>query len=225
MAHYDDIILPLGMSLGSSIGPKTSTQQLITTSGKRKTNKRFVQHLTKFDIGYNVKSMLDIYIIKDIFKAVDGPFGSFLARAWDDWNTTFGLMEPGDESFITDQDEPLKNTVTDLLTGDGATTTFQMIKEYKGGSATANHQRDIYKPQNGSVVVSIDAAAQTEGVDYTVNYATGVITFISGAPGDGTFPFCGASFYESVGFMDDELLQTLDFSSHEVSIILQTVRL
>ena len=45
MAHYDDIILPLGMSLGSSIGPMTSTQQLITTSGKRKTNKRWTEHL------------------------------------------------------------------------------------------------------------------------------------------------------------------------------------
>lgn len=225
MAHYDDIILPLGMSLGSSIGPKTSTQQLITTSGKRKTNKRFVQHLTKFDIGYNVKSALDIYIIKDIFKAVDGPFGSFLARAWDDWNTTFGLMEPGDESFITDTDEPLQNTVTGLLTGDGSTTTFQMIKEYKGGSATANHQRDVIKPQSGSTVVAVDGTPQTLGVDFTINSATGVITFISGAPANATVPTYGSSFYEAVGFMDDELLQTLDFSSHEVSIILQTVRL
>ncbi len=224
MAHYDDIILPLGMSLGSSIGPKTSTQQLITTSGKRKTNKRFVQQLTKFDIGYNVKSALDIYIIKDMFKAVNGPFGSFLARGWDDWNTTFGLMEPGDESFITDLDEPLKNTVTGLLVGDGSTTTFQMIKEYKGGSATANYQHNIFKPQNGSVVVSLDAAVQTEGVDFTVNYSTGVITFISGAPSGGAVPLYGASYYERVGFMDDELLQTLDFSNHEVSIILQTVR-
>ena len=225
MAHYDDIILPLGMSLGSSIGPKTSTQQLITTSGKRKTNKRFVQHLTKFDIGYNVKSMLDIYIIKDIYKAVDGPFGSFLARPWDDWNTTFGLMEPGDESFITDVDEPLQNTVTGLLTGDGSTTTFQMVKEYKGGSATANHRRNITKPQSGSTVVAVDAVPQTLGVDFTINSATGVITFISGAPANATLPTHGTSFYEPVGFMDDELLQTLDFSNHEVSIILQTVRL
>jgi uncharacterized protein (TIGR02217 family) len=169
--------------------------------------------------------MLDIYIIKDIFRSIDGPFGSFLIRSWDDWNTTFGLMEPGDESFITDVDAPLKNTVTGLLTGDGSTTTFQMIKEYKGGSATANHPQEIYKPQVGSVQVAVDAAAKVEGVDYTVNYATGVVTFILGAPAVATVPTYGAIFYEPVGFIDDELLQSLDFSNHEISVILQTVRL
>ncbi len=145
MAHYDDIILPLGMSLGSSIGPMTSTQQLITTSGKRKTNKRWTEHLQKFDVGFNVKSSSDVFVIIDIFQAVDGPFGSFLARAWNDWNTTAGLMEPGDETFITNVDEPLINTVTGLNLGDGSTTTFKMVREYTGSSATALHQRDITK--------------------------------------------------------------------------------
>ncbi len=225
MAHYDDIILPLGMSLGSSIGPMTSTQQLITTSGKRKTNKRWTEHLQKFDVGFNVKSSPDIFVIIDIFQAVDGPFGSFLARAWNDWNTTAGLMEPGDETFITNVDEPLINTVTGLNLGDGSTTTFKMVREYTGSSATALHQRDITKPQNGSVVVAIDASAKTEGVDYTINYATGIVTFISGAPGGAEVPTFGASFYVPVAFVDDEILSSVDFNNNEVSVILQMVRL
>ncbi len=225
MAHYDDIILPLGMSLGSSIGPMTSTQQLITTSGKRKTNKRWTEHLQKFDVGFNVKSSSDVFVIIDIFQAVDGPFGSFLARAWNDWNTTAGLMEPGDETFITNVDEPLINTVTGLNLGDGSTTTFKMVREYTGSSATALHQRDITKPQNGSVVIALDAGAKVEGVDYTINYATGVVTFIIAAPTGAEVPTYGASFYVPVGFVDDEILSSIDFNNNAVSVILQMVRL
>ncbi len=225
MAHFDDIILPLGMSLGSSIGPVTSTQQLLVSSGVRKTNKRWTQHLQKFDIGFNVKSTEDVYVIIDIYNAVDGPFGSFLARPWLDWNTTQGLMSPGDESFITNVDEPLINTVTGLNLGDGTTTTFQMTKEYTGSSATALYRENITKPENGSVLLSIDASAKVEGVDFTVNYSTGIVTFIISAPGGAEVPKYGASFFSPVAFMDDELLQQLDFSNNAVSIILQKVRL
>lgn len=223
MAHYDDIILPLGMSLGSSIGPTTSTQQLIVTSGKRKTNKRRTVHLHKFDIGFNVKSSEDIYVILEIFHAVDGPFGSFLARAWNDWNTTQGFNKPGDETLITDADQPLINTVTGLNSGDGSTTTFQTTKEYTGGSATALHGRNVIKPENGSLVVALDGSPQTEGVDFTTNYATGVLTFISGAPGVGVVPTYGSSYLIPVGFVSDEFLQQIDFKNNEVSIILQEV--
>lgn len=225
MPHYDDIILPLGMSLGSSFGPMTSTHQLLTTSGKRKVNKRWSQHLQKFDIGYNVKSIEDIYVLLDIYEAVDGPFGSFLARAWNNWNTTQGLMQSGDESFITNVDQPLINTVTGLNLGDGSTTTFQMVIEHTAGSATALHRRDVTKPVNGSVVVALDTVGETEGVNYTINYSTGIVTWISGAPGGAEVPTYGASFYNPVAFFDDELLQQIDYKNNAVSIILQSVRL
>lgn len=222
MAHDDNIVLPLGMSLGSGFGPTTNTQVLITTSGFRKTNTRWAQKLRRFDIGYNVKTDEDIYVVLEIFEAVDGPANSFNARAWNDWNTTSGKMKPGSESLVTNTDQPMVNQTTGTTIGDAAETDFQLVKDYTKGSLT--HRRDIKKPQSGTVVVALDGAPQTEGVDYTINYTNGIVTFTS-APGAGVSPTWGGAFYVPVAFVNDEFIEQLDYENNQVSIILMEVRL
>ncbi len=54
-------------------------------------------------------------------------------------------------------------------TGDGSTVAFSL---------------DFTYVTNGTLTVKVNGVAQTEGVDYTVNYTTGVVTFTA-APTNG----------------------------------------
>jgi uncharacterized protein (TIGR02217 family) len=207
MAHYDDVILPLGISAGTEIGPTTATDVAFTDSGYRKANQRWS------NLRYGIRTPEDAYAILKIFEAVAGPANSFLARAWNDWNTTEGRMENGGEAFVTAFDQPLRNTATGGTLGDGTTTTFQMIKRYSVGAA-ASHTRTLKKPQNGTVKVAVDGVEQVEGVDFTVDYSTGIVTFVS-APGASVSPTAvpvawGGAFYVPVAFANDDFLESLE---------------
>lgn len=63
-------------------------------------------------------------------------------------------------------------------TYNGATASFQLQKIYTNAAAT--WIREIFKPEQGSVKVYRNGSLRTEGTHYTINYATGVITFTAG---------------------------------------------
>lgn len=213
MAHYDDVILPTKLALGSGTGPTTSTDVVFVGSGYRYANSRWSQKLRRFNIGYNVRSLADAYAILRIFEAVDGPGNSFLVRDWNDWNSTEGQMGPAGLDQATSLDQPLQNTADLSFLGDGTTTTFQIVKRYTVG-ATAAHTRTIKKPQSGTVLIAVDGVTQSEGGDYTVDYATGIVTFTV-APGASISPTAvavtwGGGFYVPAAFAGDEFLTTLE---------------
>lgn len=79
--------------------------------------------------------------------------------------------------------EPLKNTTTGLLLGDGSTTTFQFQISRSNGVRTV--YKDILHPKSGTVgTIKVNSVTKTETTDYTVTYTTGIVTF-SSAPGNG----------------------------------------
>ncbi len=90
-------------------------------------------------------------------------------------------------------------------TGDGATTTFQLVKRYASGSQT--WVRTITKPVAGSVTVALNDASQASG--WSVDTTTGVITFTT-APGLGVAITAGFEFDVPVRFDTDALDVTLD---------------
>lgn len=213
MAHFDDVIMPDTVKFGSSSGPATSTQILSTGGGFRKANQRWDQHLRQFTLAY-VKSIEGLHEIQKIFEAVEGPAHSFLARDWSDWNTRAdGNMRPNAAGGVTPFDQPLRNTTDNGFFADGITRTFQMVKRYVIGSAS--HVRVIKKPQQGTIRVAVDGTEVFEGspTDFTVDYATGLVTF-QDPPGQGVSPTAvpvtwGGAFYVPVAFVRDELPQTL----------------
>lgn len=219
MAHFDNVILPLSLSFGTTAGPKTSTDVSFTDSGFRKANRRWSQHLRRFNLRYAVRSPQDVYTVLKLFEAVDGPANSFLLRDWNDWNTTDGRMGDKGADFTTATDQPLENTVTGGIVGDGTTVTYRMRKDYTVGGAS--HSRTIKKPQNGTVKVAVDGVAQTEGVDFTVDHSTGIVTFASppGASGSptGVAVTWGGAFHVPVAFEGDEFIQSLD--THDASSV------
>ena len=62
-----------------------------------------------------------------------------------------------------------------LATGDGITSEFQLIKQY--GGAYLPYNRDITKPVAGTVRLAVDGIERTDGIDFTVDTATGLVTF------------------------------------------------
>lgn len=211
MTHYDDVILPDTIALASTSGPSTSVEQVSLASGFRETNLRWTQKLRQLNIGFPARIPTAAYIILQIFEAINGPFHSFLSKDRNDWNTTAGNMENGGEASITKDDQVLENTSDLTVLGDGVTTEFQCVKDYSHG-ATATSRRTIQKPQNGAgdfaIKVALDGTLKTEGVDYTVDYSTGIIAFAS-APGVGVAPTWGGAFYIPVAFISDDFLATL----------------
>jgi uncharacterized protein (TIGR02217 family) len=101
-------------------------------------------------------------------------------------------------------------------TGDGATVSFALSKTY--GGAHAPYVRPIAKPVAGSVVVAIDGTAQTEGVAWSCDTTTGVVTFQSGhVPADGADISAGFLFDVPVRFDTDYL--EVDLSAFTAGII------
>jgi uncharacterized protein (TIGR02217 family) len=90
-------------------------------------------------------------------------------------------------------------------TGDGATTTFQLVKRYASGSQT--WVRTIAKPVAGTVTVALNGTSQASG--WSVSTATGLITFTT-APAVGVAITAGYEFDVPVRFDTDVLDVTLD---------------
>src|SRR5690606_1845399 len=87
-------------------------------------------------------------------------------------------------------------TATDQVigVGDGTADTFQLAKTY--GALHSPYRRPIAKPVLGSVQVAVNESEMEEGVAFTVDSATGVVTF---APG--FIPPAGAAV--TAGFLFD----------------------
>lgn len=210
MTHYDDVIMPMGIGYGSGSGPQTNTNITVTGGGHTVRNARWSQKLRRLDLIYRKpigQQVLDIMLaaLRDIYEAVDGPANTFLARDHLDWNTGSDQRINGLVG-ITNVDQPMRNTSTGLLVGDGIETDFQLEKHYMVGSAI--HARIITKPETGTLTLAVNAVGQVEGVDYTMNYSTGVATFTTPPP-SGEAVTWGGAFYLKVAFIDDQMPQTL----------------
>lgn len=98
---------------------------------------------------------------------------------------------------------------------DGVTKTFQLQKIYSDSSAS--HFREIYKPQAGTVKVYKNAVLMAEDTQYSIDYTTGLITFVT-APTPGTVIEWSGYFYVPVRFAVKEIPAAEFFASmHEVN--------
>lgn len=223
MAHYDDVILPTYIEVGAETAPRRAVDVVYFDSGYRAANARWSQSLRTLTVSY-INEPEQIAPIIEIFEAVGGPLHSFLVRDWGDWNTTNGSMNTSAAlSDVTNLDQPMQNTTDETFLGDGSTTVFQLGKRSLVG--TASHFRKTTKPQSGTVTIAVNGVAKTEGPDYTVDYATGLVDFAS-APAASAVVTWGGAFYVPVAFANESLPTTIEgFTQQTPSIELIEVRL
>ena len=193
MPDFHDVRFPLDISRRAQAVVARRTRVVTLASGREKRTARWADARRRWQVGYGIKTLDDLHTVIAFFEARLGRLHGFRFRDWADWKSCPPLSDPA----------PTDQTIG---TGDGATTTFQLIKRY--GDAAAEHIRRITKPVAGSVRIAIDGTEQTSG--WTLNAATGEITFTT-APASGAVITAGFEFDVPVRFDTDELRIDLEY--------------
>jgi uncharacterized protein (TIGR02217 family) len=197
---FHDVRFPTDISLGAEGGPERRTDIVVLGSGHEERNARWSASRRSYNAGYGVKSIDDLYAVIEFFEERRGRLYGFRWKDHTDWTSS----RPG--AAITALDQPLG-------TGDGATAAFQLTKRY--GSIHAPFTRTIAKPVAGSVAVAVGGAPQSSGTDFTVDAATGLVTFLPGhIPSAGAALTAGFAFDVPVRFDTDKLAVNLSGFRH-----------
>lgn len=191
MDSFHDVRFPTAISFGATGGPERRNEIVALTSGHERRNLRMAHSRRQFDVGTGVRSLEDLQAIVAFFEARRGSFHAFRFRdPFDD-----GSGPAGREPDATDQA---------LGTGDGETADFQLVKTYGGGADA--YGRPIYKPVGGTVRVAVNGVEMEAGTDFTVDHATGTVTFAAGAiPGPGSTVTAGFLFDIAARFDTDRV--------------------
>lgn len=145
---------PDAVGFGSTGGPGFKTEIFTAASGGEQRNMLWQDAKSRFNVATGVREKVDMDSILAFFYMVRGKAIGFRFKDWGDYelaNETIG-------------------------TGNGTLASFQITKTY-GSGTPAPYVRRITKPVSGSLSATVNAVAQTEGVDFVVDYTTGVITF------------------------------------------------
>lgn len=162
---FHEVRFPTAVSLGASGGPERRTEIVTLGSGYEERNQRWADSRRAYNAGWGVKTLDQIHAVVEFFEERRGRLHGF---RWKDHADHKSCL-PGGAPSMLDQA---------IGTGDGADATFQLVKAY--GRSFAPWSREIKKPVAGSVKVAVAGVAKVEGTHFTVNYATGVVTFTGG---------------------------------------------
>lgn len=200
---FHEIRFPTDISLGSSGGPERRTEIVVLGSGHEERNTRWAHSRRRFNAGYGVKTLSSLNQVIAFFEERRGRLYGF---RWKD-HSDFTSSVAGKGPSATDQQ---------IGTGDASTTGFQLVKKY--GYNHAPYDRIIKKPVAGTVSVAVDDVIMAEEVDYTVDYTSGVISFVPGSiPAAAAIISAGFEFDTPVRFDTDNLrLNISRFNSGEI---------
>jgi len=189
---FEDVSLPLPFALGASGGPQRRVDIVALGSGREVRNTPWAHGRRCYDVGGAVRTLDDMHSLIEFFEARRGKLVGFRFRDPFDYKSCVPSATPAP----ADQE---------IGVGDGARTTFQLVKIY--GSGDSAYVRPIKKPVNGAARVSVggvEIAADAFSID-----ALGVVT-LSVAPASGAHVTAGFIFDTPVRFDIDRLDLALD---------------
>jgi uncharacterized protein (TIGR02217 family) len=197
---FHEIRFPSAISFGATGGPERRTDIVVLGSGHEERNQRWADSRRRYDAGYGLKSLDDLETAIAFFEERRGRLHGFRWKDHADFKSCAASGTPA----ATDQT---------IGAGDGATAAFQLVKIY--GLSYAPWTRDIKKPVAGTVLVAVDGTPQTEGGDFAIDTATGIVTFELGSiPGIAAAITAGFEFDVPVRFDTDRLEISLDGFRH-----------
>lgn len=198
---FHEVRFPASLSFGSLGGPERRTEVITLANGFEERNSPWAHSRRRYDAGMGLRSLDDIETLIAFFEARGGKLHAF---RWKDWGDYKSCKPSGDLSEL--------DQVIGL--GNEEVTTFQMVKGYTSGDQS--YERPIRKPVLGTVRVAVSGVPVTEGVEYTVDYQTGVVTF-DHAPDHGAIVTAGFEFDVPVRFDADMILTSVSsFQAGEV---------
>ena len=173
-AEIDDVRFPDKILRGATGGPSYSTTVGTTDSGFEQRNQNWAESRRKFSVARRVTNEDQMTELLAFFHARRGRARGFLFRDPTDFHV--GLVWHQGSGY--QHDDPQQ-----FALGDGAETAFQLTKVYASGGQTVT--RNIHRPLDDQrsdvgdtavpVKVYFDGVEQATG--WTVDYATGVVTF------------------------------------------------
>ncbi|WP_029354105.1 DUF2460 domain-containing protein [Bosea sp. 117] len=191
MPAFHEALFPLDVALGAAGGPERATEIVTTLTGREERNTRLAHSRRRWDAGYGVKSLAQLSAVVAFFEERRGRLHGF---RWRD-RLDHASGPPG--AAVT----PLDQTVG---VGNGVRAEFALTKTY--GAAFAPYVRPIVKPVAGTVRVAVGGAEVAAGTAFTVDAATGLVTFLPGhAPPSGAAVTAGFQFDVPVRFDTDFL--------------------
>jgi uncharacterized protein (TIGR02217 family) len=186
---FHEIRFPTAISRGAQGGPERRTDVVVLGSGFEERNSRWASSRRSYNAGYGVQSIDALYEVIAFFEERRGRFHGFRWRDHADWKSG----APGLAPTAVDQIIGL---------GDNTTQTFQLRKTY--GALHAPMTREIKKPVAGTVMIAVDGDMKSAGTDFTVDTASGVVTFLTPPP-SGAVVSAGFEFDVPVRFDSDKL--------------------
>lgn len=188
---FHEVRFPTGIALGSSGGPQRRTEIVTLGSGFEQRNARWQNSRRRYEAGYGVKNLDDLYAVISFFEERRGALFGFRFKDHLDWKSCAPMQVP------SNLDQPIG-------TGDGVTDKFNLSKTY--GTGTATYLRAVNKPVTGSLLLAVDGVAASVGTDYAIDYSSGEITFQPGSiPTIGAVITAGYLFDVPVRFAADQL--------------------
>jgi uncharacterized protein (TIGR02217 family) len=180
---FVEIQFPADISYGSSGGPTFSTDVIEAFSGFEQRNINWSAARARYNVAHGVKTQSQLDELIAFFRARQGKAVGFRFKDWTDYQAV----------------------AQNIGTGNGSQTVFQLTKKY---TSSVTVTRVIKKPVNNATLkVYLNAVLQSSG--FTVNYATGEITFTT-APGSGVAVTADFEFDVPVRFDTDQLDAAID---------------
>jgi uncharacterized protein (TIGR02217 family) len=188
MTGFHDVLFPIDIAFGSHGGPQRRTEIVTLGSGREERNQRWFNSRRRYNAGYGVKSLEAIAEVTEFFEERRGKLYGFRWRDRSDFKSCSPAVAP-------DPNDQL------LGSGDGMANAFQLRKRY--GVTYDPYFRDITKPVDGSVRVSVDGL-ELFGPAFTCDATSGLVTFAS-PPQPGASIRAGFLFDVPVRFDTDYL--------------------
>jgi uncharacterized protein (TIGR02217 family) len=114
------------------------------------------------------------------------------------------LLRPSRAADYTETNQKLRNTTTGLQVGDGTTATFQL--EITRTLGTKSGSKKVMHPISPLTALRVGATAKTEGTHYSVDYSSGVVTFLGGSiPAAGQIPTADFVYDTPVRWLSDHV--------------------
>ncbi len=186
---FHEVRFPANLSFGAIGGPERRTEVVTLANGYEERNTPWAHSRRRYDAGMGLRSLDDVEQLVSFFEARQGQLFGFRWKDWGDYKSSCPSEDPSSLDQI-------------IFTGDEVTKKVQLTKAYASGDQT--YFRPISKPVEGTVRVAIGGDEMQDGIDYTVNVTTGIVTFTH-PPDLGATVRAGFEFDVPVRFDSDRI--------------------
>lgn len=166
---FHEVQFPTDTNYGTSGGPGHSTAIIELPSGQEERVARWSGARMRFSVKYDVKIRAQTSALRTFVRARHGALHGFRYKDFADFASTADGATTANgfgAAAVSHQDQLIG-------TGDGTTTTFQLVKTYSSGGFDV--VRPITKPVAGTTVIAFGNTQQSSG--WSVDTTTGIVTF------------------------------------------------